>query len=62
MGAAARALALLALLGAGWLLGVAPFLGATPQTGISRDLYAQFFPRLVHVGPVSYTHLRAHET
>jgi hypothetical protein len=50
MGAAARALVLLALLGAGWLLGVAPFLEATPRTGISRDLYAQFFPRLVHVG------------
>jgi hypothetical protein len=50
MGAAARALGLLALFGAGWLLGVAPFLEAEPRTGISRDLYAYFFPRFVHVG------------
>jgi hypothetical protein len=50
MGTAARALALLALLGVAFLLGVAPFLGTEPQTGISRDLYAYFFPRFVGVG------------
>src|SRR5262245_18116948 len=50
MGAAARALVLLALLGASWLLGVAPFVEPTPQTDISRDLYTQFYPRFVHVG------------
>lgn len=50
MGAAARALVLLALVGAGYGLGVAPFLDAEPRTGISRDLYAYFFPRFVHVG------------
>ena len=50
MGAAGRALVLLALLGAAYLLGVAPFLEAEPRTGISRDLYAYFFPRFVHVG------------
>jgi hypothetical protein len=50
MGAAARALVLLALLGAFFLLGVAPHLAPTPRTGISRDLYAYFFPRYVHVG------------
>jgi hypothetical protein len=50
MGAAARALVLLALLGAAYLLGVAPFLGPEPRTGLSRDLHAYFFPRFVHVG------------
>src|SRR5262245_45214309 len=50
MGAAARALVLLALLGAAFLFGAAPFLGPEPHTGLSRDLYAYFFPRFVHVG------------
>src|SRR5689334_21179746 len=50
MAAAARVFVLLTLLGAGWALGVAPFLEAAPRTGISRDLYAYFFPRFVNVG------------
>ena len=50
MGAAARALVLLALLGAAFLFGVAPFLAPEPHSGVSRDLYAYFFPRFVHVG------------
>jgi hypothetical protein len=50
MGAAARALVLLALLGAAFFFGVAPYLLAEPRTAVSRDLYAYFFPRFVHVG------------
>jgi hypothetical protein len=50
MGAAARAIVLLALLGVAFLLGVAPFLEPEPRTAVSRDLYAYFFPRFVHVG------------
>jgi len=50
MGAAARALVLLALLGAAFAFGVAPYLGLEPRTALARDLYAYFFPRFVHVG------------
>jgi len=50
MGAAARALVLLALLGAAFALGVAPYIGPEPRTALARDLYAYFFPRFVHVG------------
>ncbi len=50
MGAAARALVLLALLGAAFVLGFAPYLEPEPRTALARDLYAYFFPRFVHVG------------
>lgn len=50
MSTAARALVLLAVAGAFLALGVAPYLDAAPRTGLSRDLYAYFFPRYVHVG------------
>jgi hypothetical protein len=48
MRSGAAALALVALVTAFWLGGVVAHLGPAPAGGVSRDLYAYFFPRYVY--------------